>query len=120
MDASQYPVAARAGFGNKRSDSDMVSDSLQHFNFTSWQFLHLKHLKAVILKRQQSAAGSSLITRQSVQAVMCHLCLPNRDGIRTNLKKFVLISFRQTGHLIKRMLHKASRDCGRIQKAVLS
>jgi hypothetical protein len=33
MDAQQYPVAARAGFGNKRSDSDHVSSKLAALQF---------------------------------------------------------------------------------------
>lgn len=33
MDAKQYPVAAKAGFGNKRSDSDYVSSKLAALQF---------------------------------------------------------------------------------------
>jgi hypothetical protein len=33
MDASQYPIAAKAGFGNKRSDTDQVSSKLAALQF---------------------------------------------------------------------------------------
>jgi len=33
MNAEQYPIAAKAGFGNKRSDTDMVSDKLAALQF---------------------------------------------------------------------------------------
>jgi hypothetical protein len=33
MDAKKYPVAAKAGFGNKRSNPDMVSDKLAALHF---------------------------------------------------------------------------------------
>ncbi|HEY1201257.1 MAG TPA: hypothetical protein VGE79_09765, partial [Niastella sp.] len=33
MDAKQYPIAAKAGFGNKRSDTDLVSSKLAALQF---------------------------------------------------------------------------------------
>src|SRR5688572_12863352 len=33
MDAKQYPIAAKAGFGNKRSDTDMVTSKLAALQF---------------------------------------------------------------------------------------
>lgn len=35
MNANQYPIAAKAGFGNKRNDSDMVSSKLAALHFIS-------------------------------------------------------------------------------------
>jgi cytochrome c peroxidase len=33
MDEKQYPIAAKAGFGNKRSDTDLISDKLAALQF---------------------------------------------------------------------------------------
>src|SRR5687767_10408397 len=71
MDAKQYPVAAKAGFGNKRSDTDHVSSKLAALQFYQLCLPPPKPRKGSY-NEEAAARGQTLFTGKA-QCASCHV-----------------------------------------------
>jgi hypothetical protein len=106
MDAKQYPIAAKAGFGNKRSDSDYVTSKLAALQFYQLAIPSPKPLKGSSMKKLQAEDKFYSGEKQSVHRVTFHRYSQSPAGTRTNLKKFVLTTFSQTVRPTNHMSHR--------------
>jgi len=71
MDAKQYPVAAKAGFGNKRSDSDHVSDKLAALQFYQLAIPPPKPPKGSF--NEQAARRGQVLFTGKAKCATCHV-----------------------------------------------
>jgi hypothetical protein len=71
MDAKQYPVAAKAGFGNKRSDSDHVSSKLAALQFYQLAIPSPKPPEGSYNK--EAAARGEIVFNNKAKCASCHV-----------------------------------------------
>jgi hypothetical protein len=71
MNAEQYPVAARAGFGNKRSNPDLVSDKLAALQFYQLAIPAPKAPDSIYNK--EAAERGMLVFNGKAQCATCHV-----------------------------------------------
>lgn len=70
-DATKYPVAAKAGFGNKRNTDDKISDKLAALQFYQ---LAIPAPKAPAGSYNEAAAGrGKLVFNEKAQCATCHV-----------------------------------------------
>jgi hypothetical protein len=89
MNAQQFPVAAKAGFGNKRSDSDHVSSKLAALQFYQLAIPPPKPPKGQFIMLKEPCAGRCCSTiRRNVQVATFHPYSQNPDGTPTSRRIF--------------------------------
>ena len=71
MDAKQYPVAAKAGFGNKRSDTDHVSSKLAALQFYQLSIPPPKPPKGSY--NQEAANRGQILFGGKAKCASCHV-----------------------------------------------
>jgi len=71
MDAKQYPVAAKAGFGNKRSETDHVTDKLAALQFYQLCIPPPKPPKGSY--NQEAADRGQLLFNNKAKCATCHV-----------------------------------------------
>jgi hypothetical protein len=71
MDAKQYPIAAKAGFGNKRSDSDYVTSKLAALQFYQLAIPSPKPLKGSF--NEEAASRGQVLFGGKAKCASCHV-----------------------------------------------
>jgi hypothetical protein len=71
MDAKQYPIAAKAGFGNKRSDTDYVSSKLAALQFYQLAMPAPKAPKGSF--DEQAAQRGEILFNTKAKCATCHV-----------------------------------------------
>ena len=103
MNKDQYPVAAKAGFGNKRSDTDYVSSKLAALQFYQLAIPPPEPPKDSY-NEEAAARGRILFSgKRSARLVMFRHFLRNQAGVHISRMKFVSMIFSPIVHLIKVM-----------------
>ena len=90
-DAGQFPIAARSGFGNVRSDPDLITPKLAALHFYQ---LAIPAPAGPVLAIDE-AGKQCLTVRRNAQRVTLPRCSPNRVGICIRLRRLASTIFRR-------------------------
>ncbi len=99
-DPAQFPVAARARFGNVRNRPDLITSKLPALHFYQLALPAPPHRREVSIPSRPGVARSSSRTRHAARHAMSLRSIPNRVGTCMLVARSVSITSRQTERLI--------------------
>ena len=117
-DAEQFPIAAREGFGDLRSDPDLITSKLAALHFYQLAIPAPPPRKGASSPTQRRAARNCSTARPGAPAVTCRRSTPSRAGTCTRPRRSASTASRPTARPSEPTGRRRSRVFGRIPRAV--
>jgi hypothetical protein len=115
-DASKFPIAAAAGFGDVRKDPDLITGKLAALHVYQLS-LPAPRRRAASMQPPPNAARRYSPARRTAPGATCRRSTPSPAGTCTRPRRSASMHFRRGARPTSVIARRRSRDCGRTRRA---